>query len=43
MEQISVMIPEEKVLERIREMAAQITKDYAGKELKLICILNSMI
>lgn len=43
MEQISVMIPEEKVLERIREMAAQITKDYAGKELKLICILKGSV
>lgn len=43
MERVSVMIPEERVLERIREMAEQITEDYAGKELKLICILKGSV
>lgn len=42
-ETVSVMIPEGQVLERIREMAQQITKDYAGKSLKLICILKGSI
>ena len=43
METVSVLIPEERVLARIREMAAQITKDYAGRELKLICILKGSV
>lgn len=42
-ERVSVMIPEEKVLQRVREMAQQITKDYAGRSLKLICILKGSI
>ncbi len=43
METLSVMIPEEDVLARVREMAEQITKDYQGKELKLICILKGSV
>ena len=43
MESVSVLIPEEQVLQRVREMAAQITEDYAGKELKLICILKGSV
>ncbi|MBO4399136.1 MAG: hypoxanthine phosphoribosyltransferase [Lachnospiraceae bacterium] len=43
MERVDVMIPEDKVLARVREMAEQITKDYAGKELKLICILKGSV
>lgn len=42
-ETVSVMIPEEEVDKRIREIAAQITKDYAGEELKLICILKGSV
>lgn len=42
-ETVSVMIPEERVLTRVREMAEQISKDFAGKELKLICILKGSI
>ena len=40
---IRVMIPEEKVDAKIRELAAQITKDYEGKEVHLICILKGSI
>ena len=43
METLSVMIPEEDVLARVREMAEQITKDYQGKDLKLICILKGSV
>ncbi|MCD8069615.1 MAG: hypoxanthine phosphoribosyltransferase [Lachnospiraceae bacterium] len=39
-ERIEVMIPEERVRQRIREMAEQISKDYAGKELHLVCTLK---
>lgn len=42
-ETVSVMIPEEQVLTRVREMAEQISRDFAGKELKLICILKGSI
>ena len=43
METVSVMIPEEELLSRVRAMALQITKDYAGKELKLVCILKGSV
>ena len=39
-QQIEVMISEEKVDARICELAEQISKDYAGKELHLIVILK---
>ena len=39
-ERISVLIPEEKVNQKIKEMAEQISQDYEGKELHLICILK---
>ena len=42
-ETVSVMISEEDVDRRIREMAEQITKDYGGEELKLICILKGSV
>ena len=38
--QINEMISEEKLNTRIRELAAQISKDYEGKDLKLICVLK---
>lgn len=38
--QISVMIPEEELDKKIAELGAQISKDYAGKHVKLICILK---
>ncbi|MCD7739496.1 MAG: hypoxanthine phosphoribosyltransferase [Lachnospiraceae bacterium] len=39
-ERIEVMIPEEQVRLRIREMADEISRDYAGKELHLVCTLK---
>ncbi|MBR6329541.1 MAG: hypoxanthine phosphoribosyltransferase [Lachnospiraceae bacterium] len=39
-ENISVLIPEEEIDKRVRELAAQITKDCAGKDLIIICILK---
>ena len=36
MERIEIMISEEEVDKRIREIGEQITKDYAGKEVLLI-------
>lgn len=40
MEELKVLIEEEKVQQRVKELAEQITKDYEGKELTLICILK---
>ena len=40
MEKISVMISEEEVNNRIREIGEQITKDYEGKNILLVCILR---
>lgn len=42
-EEISVLIDEEKVVARVREMAEQINRDYAGKKLHLICILKGSV
>lgn len=39
-EVIKELISEEKVNERIKELGAQITKDYAGKTVHLVCILK---
>lgn len=40
---ISIMIPEEELDKKIAELGAQISKDYAGKSVKLICILKGSI
>ena len=40
MEKIKVLISEEEVDKRIREMAAEISKKYEGKPLHLICVLR---
>lgn len=40
MEDIKVLIEEEKLQERITNLAKKITNDYKGKELILICILK---
>ncbi len=40
---VKELIPQEKVEARIRELAAQINKDYEGKEVQLICILKGSI
>ncbi len=37
---IEVMIPEDEVDKRIKEIGEQITKDYAGKQVHLICVLK---
>ena len=39
-ENITELISEEKIENRIREMAAQIEKDYAGEEVLFICTLR---
>ena len=39
-ETIRELISEEKVNERIRELGEQISKDYAGKSVHLVCILK---
>jgi len=38
-----VLISEEKLNERIAQLGEQISKDYEGKEVKLICILKGSI
>ena len=42
-EKITVLIDEETVDKRIAEIAAQISADYAKKEVRLICILKGSI
>lgn len=42
-EEIEVMIPEEKLMKRIDELAAQINEDYKGKTLTILCILKGSI
>lgn len=37
---IKVLIPQEEVDKKIRELGEQISRDYAGKELHLICVLK---
>lgn len=39
-ESIRVLLSEEEVQARIKEMGAQISKDYEGEEVHLICILK---
>ena len=39
-DKIRVLLPEEDVNKRISEVAEQISKDYEGKEIHLICILK---
>ena len=38
-ETVKVMIPEEQVEERIKQLGEQISKDYAGKQIHLILSL----
>lgn len=42
-DKISQMISEEEIDKRVREIAAQISEEYAGKEIRLICILKGSI
>jgi len=39
-ERIEVLLEEKKVDERIQEIGEQISRDYAGKEVHLICVLK---
>lgn len=42
-EKISVLIPEAEVDKRIEELGKQISEDYAGKSVHLICVLKGSI
>lgn len=42
-EEVKVLIKEEDVVARVKELAEQINKDYAGKSLHLICILKGSV
>lgn len=42
-EKISVFIPEEELNRKIRELGAQISRDYQGEEVHLVCILKGSI
>ena len=39
-EEISVLISEEKLAERVAQLGEEISRDYAGEEIRLICILK---
>lgn len=39
-EHIKVLLPEEEVDKRIKEIGEQISKDYAGKAVHLVCVLK---
>ncbi len=39
-DKIKVLVSEEDVNNKIREIGAQITKDYAGKQVHMICVLK---
>ncbi|MEG1846888.1 MAG: hypoxanthine phosphoribosyltransferase [Lachnospiraceae bacterium] len=39
-EQIKVMLTEEEVNARIKELGTQISEDYAGQEVHLVCVLK---
>ena len=40
---ISVLISEEEVDKKIRELGEQISKDYAGESVHLVCILKGSV
>ncbi len=40
---VKVLIPEEKISQRIMELAKQISEDYEGRNVHLICILKGSI
>lgn len=42
-DKINVLIPQEEVEQRIREMAAEISRDFEGEQLHLVCILRGSI
>lgn len=42
-ERIKVMFSEEEVAKKIKELGHKISKDYAGKEIHLICVLKGSV
>lgn len=42
-DKIKVMIPENKVNERINELGAEISQEYEGKTIHLVCILKGSV
>ena len=42
-ERCNILITEDQVKERVREIAKQINADYAGKTLDIICLMNSAL
>lgn len=40
---VKVVISEEQLQNRIKELAGEISKDYAGRELVLICVMNGSV
>lgn len=42
-EKISTLISEEKIYQRLDEMAAQLSEEYAGKTLHLVCVLKGSV
>ena len=42
-EEINVLIKEEDIVARVKELAEQINHDYEGKTLHLICILKGSV
>lgn len=42
-EEISVLIEEEELLAKVKEIAEEINQDYAGKEVYLLCILKGSV
>lgn len=42
-EEVRVLIEESKVVDRIKEIAEQINREYAGKQLHLVCILKGSV
>ena len=39
-EKIDVLISEEEVTSRIKELGAQISREYEGKEIHMVCVLK---
>ena len=39
-ERVKVLVPEEDVAKRIKELGEQISKDYAGRQVHLVCVLK---
>jgi hypoxanthine phosphoribosyltransferase len=42
-DKISVLIPEDEILKKVRELGEQISRDYQGESVHLICILKGSI